>query len=250
MAMSATQENPEQPSKSDWRQTITTFAGIISVLLVALGLFYTNSANRAQDNLTEQGQVTDSFGSAIDQLGSDQLDVRLGGIYALERLMHESPADEASILEVLSAYVRDHARPSAAAATSAVNAPDLPTDIQAALTVLGRRPDPSSHQGIDLSDISLTNADLTGANLTGADLKGTDLTDGLLTDANLTGTDLTAANLTGVSLSGASLYCAHLSGANLTGAHLTGTDLTCADLSQVNLTDAVVANADLTGVST
>jgi hypothetical protein len=35
--------------------------------------------------LTEQGQITDRYTKAIEQLGGDKLDVRLGGIYALER---------------------------------------------------------------------------------------------------------------------------------------------------------------------
>ena len=51
--MSAAQEGQQQPSKPDWRQTITALVGIVSVLLVALGLLYTNAANRAQENLTE-----------------------------------------------------------------------------------------------------------------------------------------------------------------------------------------------------
>jgi membrane protein implicated in regulation of membrane protease activity len=33
--------------------------------------------------LTQQGQITDRYTKAIEQLGSDKLDVRLGGIYAL-----------------------------------------------------------------------------------------------------------------------------------------------------------------------
>jgi hypothetical protein len=36
--------------------------------------------------LTQQGQITDRYTKAIEQLGSDKLDVRLGGIYALERI--------------------------------------------------------------------------------------------------------------------------------------------------------------------
>jgi hypothetical protein len=31
--------------------------------------------------LTQQGQITDRYTKAIEQLGSDKLDVRLGGIY-------------------------------------------------------------------------------------------------------------------------------------------------------------------------
>ena len=37
-------------------------------------------------NLSRQGQVTDRYTEAIEQLGSDKLDVRIGGIYALERI--------------------------------------------------------------------------------------------------------------------------------------------------------------------
>ena len=40
---------------------------------------------RRTHELTEQGQVTDRYTKAIEQLGSDKLDVRIGGIYALER---------------------------------------------------------------------------------------------------------------------------------------------------------------------
>ena len=35
--------------------------------------------------LTVQGQVTERYTRAVEQLGSDKLDVRVGGIYALER---------------------------------------------------------------------------------------------------------------------------------------------------------------------
>ncbi len=41
--------------------------------------------------LTEQGQVTDRYAKAIEQLGSGRLDVCIGGIYALERIARDSP---------------------------------------------------------------------------------------------------------------------------------------------------------------
>ena len=40
--------------------------------------------------LSREGQVTDRYTKAIEQLGSDKLDVRIGGIYALERIAHDS----------------------------------------------------------------------------------------------------------------------------------------------------------------
>src|SRR6516225_3233653 len=60
--------------------------------------------------LTEQGQVTERDSNAIAQLGSDKLDVRIGGIYALEPIARDSPRDHPTIMEVLAAFIREHSR--------------------------------------------------------------------------------------------------------------------------------------------
>jgi hypothetical protein len=227
-------------TRSDWHQTVTTIAGTISVLLIAVGLYFTAAANRdtnaatlKQEHLTEQGQVTDRFGRAIDLLGSNELDVRVGGVYALERLMHDSPADEPNIIEVLSAFIRDHTPESITARSNATTSPcrshtttskrrpaHPSDDAQAALTVLGRRPVlAGSHLHIDLTWADIAGASLLHANLTGADLRC----------AGLTG-----AYLIGASLRDASLRWACLIGVDLTGADLTGADLTSADLTGAN----------------
>lgn len=233
------------PEGSDWRQTVTTLAGIVSVLLVALGLFLTNAANRRQQQIVEQGQITDRFGTAINQLGSDNLDVRLGGVYGLERLMHDVSGDESNILEVLSAYVRDHTGLSArvSQATTSPAPPHPPTDVQAALTVLGRRPDPAAHGNIDLTWADIRGADLTNANLTHADLRDADLDGAYLRSANLTGAalrnaDLAHTYLRSADLAGAYLRFDNLTGANLRSAVLTGANLTGANLTRANLTGA------------
>src|SRR5215204_2005114 len=65
--------------------------------------------------LIEQGQITERFTRAIDQLGkvdeknNKLFEIRLGGIYALERIARESEEDHWPIMEVLTAYVRQHA---------------------------------------------------------------------------------------------------------------------------------------------
>jgi hypothetical protein len=67
-------------------------------------------------NLQRRGQVTERFSKAIDQLGdrgetpSEKLDIRLGGIYALEQIAQDSPELHWPIMEVLAAYLREHAR--------------------------------------------------------------------------------------------------------------------------------------------
>jgi hypothetical protein len=56
--------------------------------------------------LSQQGQFTDRYSKAIEQLGENKMEVRLGGIYALERLMADKARDQPTILEVLAASVR------------------------------------------------------------------------------------------------------------------------------------------------
>ena len=68
------------------------------------------TVSRRTLELTEQGQVTDRYTKAIEQLGSDKLDVRIGGIYALERVARDSAKDHPTVMEVLSAFIREHSR--------------------------------------------------------------------------------------------------------------------------------------------
>jgi hypothetical protein len=59
--------------------------------------------------LSREGQVTDRYTTAIEQLGSDKL-VRIGGIYALERVARDSAKDHPTVMEVLTAFIREHSR--------------------------------------------------------------------------------------------------------------------------------------------
>src|SRR5215472_8488533 len=61
----------------------------------------------AQTEADRQRRITESFSKAVEQLGSDKLEVRLGGIYALERISQESPRDYWTVMETLTAFVRE-----------------------------------------------------------------------------------------------------------------------------------------------
>ena len=98
---------------------------------------------------------------------------------------------------------------------------DPPADIQAALTVLGRR-DPR-HDGttrIDLQRTDLAGADLGGARLAGAYLSRTNVRKAYLHEADLGGAWLHDTDLSEADLSGADLRDAFLGGADLVGADL------------------------------
>ena len=204
--------------------------------------------------LTEQGQVTDRYTRAIEQIGSEKLDVRIGGIYALERIAHDSGRDHPVVMEVLAAFIREHSREQWPFPELGAEAPDHATrpDVQAAIAVIGRRNNRRDRDPINLTGADLTGADLSGVNLSGAGFSGADLTRAILTDADLSGADLMRVILTGADLSDANLTFADLIDADLTraklpGAGLSDADLTRAILTDADLTDTKLSNAKLSG---
>ncbi|MBM7774369.1 uncharacterized protein YjbI with pentapeptide repeats [Actinokineospora baliensis] len=199
-----------------------------------------------QNEVAEQGQFTDRYTKAVEQLdrtGADHLQSRLGAVYALERLARDSPRDQPSVIEVLSAFVRTTSPRLAPA-----ECPDLPpaADIQAALTVLGRR-DTKFDQTtrIDLNSTCLRNIKLNNANLEYSDLRGADLYDAQLNDATLRHATLVGAALVGVDLRNSDLGSADLSQANLGNADFSYADLSNVGFRKANLSHATLENAEL-----
>ncbi|MBU4232932.1 MAG: pentapeptide repeat-containing protein, partial [Proteobacteria bacterium] len=207
------------------------------------------------------------------QLGSEKMAIRLGGIYALERIANDSDKDYWPIMETLTAFVRDNARwreqtqdetgktareeaavqepltpeDAAGAATPGQETttpapPAIPkpvTDIQAILTVLGRRKYRSGQKEekgwLDLRNTNLRGADLTGAHLEEVNLRGVHLKGARLEGAHLEGANLEEAHLEWAFLGGAHLEEAILEGAHLEGASLTGARLEGAYLTEAHL---------------
>jgi Pentapeptide repeats (8 copies) len=209
----------------------------------------TEQGQRRTLELTEQGQVTDRYTRAIEQLGSEKLDVRIGGIYALERIARDSARDHPTVMEVVSAFVREHSHEQWPPSDPGGPAQFRSTrpDIQAAVTVIGRRDAKRDIRRINLTRTDLTSADLTGVDLTGANLTRTDLTFADFTSADLTDADLTSANLTSANLTGADLTGADLTSARLPGAKGGGFAVYAVRLPVAILTGAILTGADLTG---
>jgi hypothetical protein len=121
--------------------------------------------------LSREGHVTDRYSKAVEQLGSDKLDVRIGGIYALERIARDSPRDHPMVMEVLTTFIREHLHepwPPPGDSAPQARARSIRTDVQAALTVVGRRDARRDKQAIDLTRADLSEATLTDAKLAGA----------------------------------------------------------------------------------
>ena len=203
-----------------------TLLQVIGGLVVLVGLYLTHRRIR----VTEDGQVTDRFTKAIEQLGSDKISIRLGGIYALERIAKDSRKDHWTVIEVLSAFVREgppiHNREGIELSEAGVG---ISTDIQAALTVVDRR---KHQQDPENTPINYSTANLQGSNLEGAFLREANLNQAHLSRANLQG-----ANLQGAILQGANLQGANLQGAKLYEANLQGTILEDAQIPTASGTD-------------
>jgi hypothetical protein len=205
--------------QADARQGVRTAAlALLAGLVAVVGAVYTARSF----TLNRAGQLTDRFTKAIEQLGRrDELDVRLGGIYALERIARDSVEDHPQVVEVLTAYVREHAPkalpPRDHRAREAQQSTDEPhgrlgpdTDVQAVLTVLGRRT--LAHEKDTMPRPDLSSTDLSHASFRRANLGR----------ASLSGANLRAANFNGAVLSGTALSKANLSWANLRQADLRG----------------------------
>ena len=169
--------------------------------------------------LSREGQVTDRYTKAIEQLGSDKLEVRIGGIYALERVARDSAKDHPTVMGVLTAFIREHSREQwpLSDAGSPEQERSIRPDVQAAVTVAGRRDAKRDVLPIDLTGANLPSATLTGAHLGGATLTGADLTGARIRGATLTGADLTGAR-SGARPSPARISPAHTSSARISPA--------------------------------
>ncbi len=213
-------------------------AALGRLLTFSAGLFAAGALVYTARNfsLSREGQVTDRYTKAIEELGSGALDVRIGGIYALERVARDSSKDHPTVMEVLSAFVREHSHETTDEQHSRERGPaeGMRPDVQAAVTVIGRRDHKRDIQSVDLS-----RANLYGAYLSRANLSEVNLSRANLSRANLHLANLSRANLYGADLTGAHLGYADLSNANLQSADLTGADPHDANLSNANLTGAI-----------
>src|SRR4030088_578967 len=197
-------------------------------LLLGLGIAW------RRFEISRELRTHERFARAVEQLASDRSDgsprteARLGGIYALERLLADSDREYWPVMEVLTADVRENA-PLTTAERSTAAGPSRPAaDIQPILAVPGRRKAHSAsaeRRLLDLRETDLRGANLSGSHLGGVTLYGANLdkvdaTRAVLNQSNLREARLAGATLTEANLEGASLARVNLEGARLNGANL------------------------------
>ncbi|MEV4245956.1 pentapeptide repeat-containing protein [Streptosporangium canum] len=246
-------EDQERERRRQNRHQWFNSVGILfGVLFTAAGLVVTALTLRAgQDELrtAREGQITDRYAKAVEQLASPAAEARLGAMYALQRIAADSPKDRLTIRSVLAAFVGNHdfctTQPPARQCTASLTeltfvrtAKRLPSDVQTAMTIASSLSLPGD-EPVDFSQVRFPRVELAHAGLSRANLRGVDLT----------WADLSGANLSYVNATGACLTMATLDDADLSNANLRGADLYSAQLGDANLTGTDLRDANLREVT-
>ena len=226
------------------RNLVFAIGGWLGVLAAIVGFIFSGFRTSTQLQMTQtafDGQVTERFTKAVEQLGHKERAVRLGAIYALERIAKDSSRDRDVIVETLAAYIREKApwppadengKPLVEKALEAEEPrPGVrpPIDIAAALTVICRL--------LPKDDPMRANVNLRRTDLRGLDAPRSDLSWMRIDYSNLSYCSMERAKL-----SGATLTCTNLSYADLTGVDLTGGDLFAVKLNKAHLSDVNMAD--------
>ncbi len=235
--------------------------GLVIAGLVALGFAVwrsvvaqkqANAAHR-QSEVAQQGLLNERYQKGSEMLGSDVLAVRMGGIYALQRLAEEHPEQYyLQIMDLLAAFVRYPTRDKSIEAEEDVQekANDqkviLREDVKPIVDMIRNRSEilialeKRNKFTLNLHHANLPRANLSNANLADAGIWDANLFEAFLDDVDLSATYLMRTNLSraylwnanladaglwSVNLSGAELWSANLSGAILEGANLSGSEL-------------------------
>ncbi|MDJ0728946.1 MAG: pentapeptide repeat-containing protein [Crocosphaera sp.] len=190
------------------------------------------TAQAAEKNVevVQNSQITERFTKAVEQLGSDNLSIRLGGIYALEKIAQDAPETyHWTIMEILCAFIRNHELSISKKEIKQEKTIQKNRDLQAALMVIGRR-----NTKYD-SEKSLL--DLRGSNLSFTQLDNDNY--------NFSKAVFYECNFTGIKWNKVHLQAAFLNYSDLTNALFYYCDLTGANLEAITITKAKFNSSNL-----
>lgn len=208
----------KDPSEARW--LLASLAALTAVTSAAVALPFTilkTIYNRRQTEVAEQSHLTDQINKAIENLGATRqvgdrlepnIEVRMGGLLALEKIAQTYPAEHIRIIDIICAYLVENSQ-SFVKSNVEMDEHGVPTakfpiearqDLKTVLRILSvRTPDQISmekerpHQidlreldlrGLRIEGVSFLECDLTRARFCGAVLRGTDFRDCSLIDCN------------------------------------------------------------------
>src|SRR5258708_9472036 len=207
----------------DLRNVALALAGLSVPGALGWSAYAWQRAIQARAAGEQQARLAERLAAVFAQLGSEQITMRIAAVHMLEQIARENRDQHGPIMQTLGAFVRECVpAPSGRYIGRRYEPPDAAqvfvpprTDVQVALTVLGRRKrdhdrpiDRPVLAGVNLSGYDLSEGDFTSANFRGSYLCGTALTGAKLAAAtfdyaNLERADFFGADCVGTSFAGA-----------------------------------------------
>ena len=242
------------------------FAGVIALPLAV----WRSWVAERQARTAQQDLLNDRYQKGAEMLGNEVLSVRLGGIYALQRLAEEHPEQyHIQIMNLFCEFARYptedsklYQEPQGVESctkiaqgfegtkqyTLEIMGLDEPSlrmreDIKAVVSAIRER----GQNGIKLEREAELRLDLSYSDLRHSFFLDADLSSAVLVNAKLHRANLIGSILSNAYLLDAKLQRAYLVGAKLSGARLHYANLCCASLMDADLCDAVLVDANLSG---
>lgn len=264
-------------ARSNITQALGGMALIVTLAITAYQVTETrrsaDETQRSADNnlrLAEQGQVSERFSRAVEQLGatnadkSAAIDVRTGALFSLMRIGLDSKTNAQPAFLVAATYVRNNYRPPRKPRPHGCKGfhpprPDIATALTFVLPAVAEKLLEDTRdltlrglRGTDLDGLALDGLVLNRFNLTGIKLRDASLVDADFRDSKLSfarfdraclrRADFRDADLTGSWFRRASLDGADFRGAHLNGARFTEGAVNLTSLSKVQKREIIVVS--------
>ncbi len=264
-------KNPKDLADAE-NSSRATLAQILGGVAVAGSLYYTwrrVTVAEKELKITQKSQITERFTRAVDQLGAGEhgaykkLEIRLGGIYALEGIANESDEYYSQIIEILTAYVRfnstfreleyknvDFEELSNRAYLDLYTRLTDSPEIQAIITVIIRRQKflgAGEFNGLEFQKTYLQAANFTGTTTNRMYTYRSDNREVHLEGAFFYRADLIGADFTSARLEGANFDHSYVTRAYFINCHLERAKLTNAHIERVSFENAKCKGAYFDG---
>jgi hypothetical protein len=225
-----------------------TFLQVVGGALAIIALIFTYR----RVVVAEQGHITDRYTKAIEQLGATKaegepnVEVRLGAIYALERIAQDSARDHWPIMEVLTEYVQQNAPAPVGKLTEEDNKKAIKKgpamEIQAILTMLGRRRRDRGREHV-WQRLDLQHSNLRGAKFLIAHMEKARFDFAHMEGSIFYGAYVEEAIFYGAHVEGASFYRANTNRTRFYDTHLEGASFREADVEEARFGGAHMEGA-------
>ena len=275
--------SPEYQNAS--RNFLLAFAGVFGAPLLVWRAWVAHRqaiAATQQARVATENHVTGIFSKSVELLGlvrevkvtgSDgtlvvhsvpNLESRLGALYSLERLLRESEKDQRAILETLCAYVRENSPaqiPNDKEEAKKLYRGDIPllptrrSDVQAALTIVGRRPENvrtrAKREGwnLDFRNSNLSAYDFSGLNFDRSAFENSFLNAAKLSHSSFEGSGFANTVLREADLSRSCFGSSSFDHCDLKNAQIEDTDFSFSKITDTDFRQAKIVSFNISGAN-